>query len=66
MKQKQIIALVLLVAAAGLGYWGYQESQALGNRLTRGLTGEMDTNVVVLYVAALACAIGGLVTLLKR
>ena len=60
MKPGMIIGLALLATAAGLGYWGYQESQSVANQLSSRLTGDMDTTVVMLYIAAVVCAIGGL------
>lgn len=60
MKTGHIVGTVLIAVAAGLGYWGYQESQSLSSQISSRLSGDMDTTVVVLYLAAVACAVGGL------
>ena len=65
MKPATIIGILLLAAAVGLGYWGYQESQSVANQLSSKLTGDMDTTVVVLYIGAVICALGGAFSLRK-
>lgn len=66
MKPAKMVALILVIAGAGLAYWGYHESQAVSNKLARSLTGETDTTVVVLYIGAILCVGAGLFGLTKR
>lgn len=65
MNNAKLIGVILLGTAVGLGYWGYQKSQSVANQLSSTLTGDMDTTVVVLYVAAFVCALAGLLSLKK-
>lgn len=60
MKTGQIVGIALIAIAVGLGYWGYQESQSLSSQISSRLSGDMDTTVIALYLAAVACAVGGL------
>jgi integral membrane sensor domain MASE1 len=52
---------VMLVLAAGLAWWGYDESGSLGNRLSSTLTGDMNDTVIILYIGAAICAVVGIV-----
>ena len=59
-------AIVLLVGAAGLAFWGYQKSAGLQSQLSNVFTGSHSDNVMMLYIAGAACAIAGLFLLLKK
>lgn len=52
---------MLLVLAAGLAWWGYDESGSLGNRLSSTLTGDMNNTVIILYIGAAICATAGII-----
>jgi hypothetical protein len=57
---RKLSGAVLLALAAGLAWWGYDESGSLGNRLSSTLTGDMNETVIILYIAAAICAVAGL------
>ncbi len=63
---KKAIAVVALIVGVGLLFWGYQESQGLGNQLSRSLTNKFDTQTMILFIAGAACTGFGLFTLLRK
>lgn len=58
--------LVLVVVGVGLGLWGYQESQALGNEVATALGGGVTDAVMIRYIAGAAALALGLLLLLRR
>jgi hypothetical protein len=63
---KLALGLALLVAGALLIWWGYDESQALANRLTRAFAGSHSDRVMGKYIGGAVCAVVGVVLLVKR
>ncbi|MDF1779672.1 MAG: DUF3185 family protein [Alcanivoracaceae bacterium] len=59
-------AIVVLVIGLGLLFWGYQESQVLGNQLSRSLTNKWDTTTMILFIAGSACTAFGLFRLFRK
>ena len=59
MKQKQIIALALIVIGAGLIFWGYQMSGSVTARLSKTLTGSFTDNVMWRYIGGAVCIVMG-------
>lgn len=67
MKSTQmIIALVLLVAGAGLAYWGYDTSQQVGNQLIKAFGNSTSDKVIAAYTGAAACILVGLFLLVRK
>lgn len=65
MKVQMIIALVLLVAGAGLAYWGYDMSQNVGNQLVKALGNSTSDKVIAAYTGAAACIVVGFFLLVR-
>lgn len=63
---KKMISLALLVVGLGLLFWGYQDSQALGNKFSRSLTNNWDTETMLLLIGGAACAAVGAFGLFKK
>jgi TRAP-type C4-dicarboxylate transport system permease small subunit len=63
---KLALGVALLVAGALLIWWGYDESQALANRLSRALSGSQTDRVMWKYIAGAVCAAAGTVLLIRR
>ena len=61
----RILGIVLLVAGAGLAFWGYQMSGELGAQITQTVSGDMADGVLMRYAAGGASAIVGLILLIK-
>ncbi|EKE67753.1 DUF3185 family protein [Gallaecimonas xiamenensis] len=62
----KLLGLVLVVAGAGLAFWGYQESQTFNKTIAAELTGELDSRTMTLYIAGAVCMVLGLVGLLRK
>jgi hypothetical protein len=60
------VGLALVVAGALLIWWGYDESQALTNRLSRALSGSQTDRVMWKYIGGAVCAVAGAVLLIRR
>lgn len=56
----KIIGLALLVAGAGLAYWGYHLSGYAGARITQAVTGSATDEVTLFYLGSAACFVVGL------
>lgn len=65
MKNKQIVGIVLLIAAAVAAYMGYSESQGLASSFSSAFNNKPSDNVVIQYVAAAVLAVIGIVLLKK-
>ncbi|HEY9034841.1 MAG TPA: DUF3185 family protein [Pseudomonadales bacterium] len=61
-----IIALLLLAAGAGLGYWAYDTASQPGYELLKALDESRRNKVVAAYSGAGACIAIGLYLLLVR
>ena len=61
----QVIGLVLLVAGAGLAYWGYQMSGSLTSQLTEAVSGSMPDEVMYRYIGGAVCGVVGFFLLFK-
>jgi hypothetical protein len=60
------LGLALLVAGAFLVWWGYNESQGLGNQLSRAISGTHADRVMWKYIGGAVCGVVGLVFLVRR
>lgn len=63
---RKMFALAALVIGLGLLFWGYQDSQAFGNKLSRSLTNEWDTQTMLLLICGAASTAVGLFGLLRK
>lgn len=45
-----LVGLILIAIGAGLGFWGYQKSQALGSQLTDALSGSYSDKVMFMLI----------------
>ena len=57
---KKPLAIGLIAIATGLAYWGYQKSGGIESQLSNVVTGSHSDNVMILYIAAAACAAAGI------
>jgi hypothetical protein len=60
------LGLALVVVGGLLVWWGYTESQALGNRLARAISGAPADRVMWKYIGGALCSVIGLVFLVRR
>jgi Na+/melibiose symporter-like transporter len=63
---KLAVGVALVVAGALLTWWGYDESQALANRLSRALSGSQTDRVMWKYIGGAVSAAAGAVLLIRR
>lgn len=55
----QLVGIALMVLGLGLGYWGYEMSQAVGSQLSQAFTGSAGDAVMQRYIGgAISFAIG--------
>ncbi len=59
------VGLGLVVAGAGLAYWGYQMSGSLTSQLTRAVSGSMPDEVLYRYIGGAVCAVVGVLLFFK-
>ena len=62
----KIIAIVLLIAGAGLTFWGYQLSGGFGSQLSQTVTGSATDAVMMRYIAGAAFFAVGLFLFVKK
>jgi hypothetical protein len=62
----KLIGIIALVAAAGLGYWGYEKSGGLESQVSSALTGSQSDNVMLLYIGAAVCVVVGIFFMLRK
>jgi len=62
----KLLGIVLLVAGAGLAFWGFQKSEGLQSQFSSALTGSHSDNVMILYIGAGVCIIVGAILTLKK
>jgi hypothetical protein len=63
---KGLLGIVLLVAGAGLAFWGFQKSEGLQSQLSSTFTGSHSDNVMMLYIGAGVCIVVGVLLILKK
>lgn len=66
MQNNKIIGIILLVAGAGLAFWGYQLSGSVGSQLSKTLTGSFTDKVMILYISGAASFVVGAYMLSKK
>jgi hypothetical protein len=62
----QIAGLILMIAGAGVAYWGYQMSGSLGSELSKAVSGAAPDAVMYRYIGGAASFVVGLFLLLKK
>ena len=65
MKNKQIVGIVLLIAAAVAAYMGYSESQGFASSFSSAFNNKPSDNVMIKYIATAVLAAVGIVLLKK-
>ena len=55
----KIVGLALVVAGAGLAYWGYQMSGSITSQLTKTVSGALPDEVMYRYIGGAICAVVG-------
>ena len=55
----KIVGLALIVAGAGLAYWGYQMSGSITSQLTKTVSGALPDEVMYRYIGGAICAVVG-------
>jgi TRAP-type C4-dicarboxylate transport system permease small subunit len=61
----KVIALVLIVAGAGVIYWGYDLSGSVSSQISETLSGSTPDGVVTRYIAGAAALVAGLFIFFK-
>lgn len=55
----KLLGIALIVLGAGLGYWGYEMSQAVGSQVSEAFTGSASDAVMQRYIGgAVSLAVG--------
>ena len=62
----QLVGAALVAVGAGLGVWGYRESQTLTHQVADALGSGVSQEVLVLYLAGVACIAAGIFCLVRR
>ena len=62
----KLVGLALIVAGAGLAYWGYQMSGSFASQLTKTVSGAMPDEVMYRYIGGAICAVVGGFLLVKK
>jgi hypothetical protein len=62
----QLVSIALMVAGAGLAYWGYDMSGGLGSQLNQAFSGSGSDGVMIRYIGGAACFAAGLFLFLKK
>jgi hypothetical protein len=62
---QKLVGLVLLVAGAGLAFWGYQMSGAFGSQFSSAFSGSPSDGVMWRYIAGGVSAAVGLFLVAK-
>lgn len=61
----KILGIALVVIGVGLAFWGYQQSEAVGSRISHAFTGSYSDKVMTFYISGAACFVVGLFLTLK-
>lgn len=61
----KVIGIVLMVAGAGLAFWGYQMSGSLGSQITQAVSGAASDAVMIRYIGGAASFLAGLFLFVK-
>ena len=62
----KLLAIILIVAGAGIAYWGYTLSGAFDSQVSLAFTGSASDGVMIRYIAGTALIAGGLFILFKK
>ena len=62
----KLLAIILLVAGAGVAYWGYTMSGSFDSQLNQAFTGSASDGVMIRYISGAALIAGGLFILFKK
>ncbi len=61
-----IISLLLIVAGAGLLYWGYDMSESVGGQLNQAFNGSQSNDVTMAYIGGAVALLAGLYIQFKK
>ena len=62
----KLLAIILIVAGAGIAYWGNTLSGAFDSQVSQAFTGSASDGVMIRYIAGAALIAGGLFILFKK
>lgn len=62
----KLFGIILIVVGAGVGFWGYQQSQGAGSQLTSALSGSYSNEVMIMLIGGAACFVAGLYLFIKK
>lgn len=62
----KIAGIALVVAGAGLAYWGYQISGSIGSQLNRSFNGTFSQDELIRYIGGAVCALVGIYLVIKK
>ena len=62
----RVAGVILVIAGAGLAYWGYQISGAVGSQLRHAFSGSYSNEVMIRYIAGAASFAAGLFLVIKK
>ena len=62
----KLLAIILIVAGAGIAYWGYTLSGSFDSQVSQAFTGSASDGVMIRYIAGAALIAGGLFILFKK
>ena len=62
----KLLAIILIVAGAGIAYSGYTLSGAFDSQVSQAFTGSASDGVMIRYIAGAALIAGGLFILFKK
>ncbi len=62
----KLLGLVLIIAGAGLAFWGFQASGSFGSQLSEAFTGTPSDRAMMFYIAGALSLVVGLFLFIKR
>ena len=63
---KKLLGLILIVVGIALIYWGYQESEAIGARISKAFTGSDSDAIMYKYIGGAVSGVVGLFLTFKK
>lgn len=64
--QNKLIGLILVVAGAGLLYWGYSESQSMSSQVSEAFSGSPLDKVMYKYIGGAVALVAGIYLFFRK